>query len=49
MLSLKPHIWKFHVVVWQATSKNSTKVRAKHIPPFLTSGLALVVVFLFCF
>ena len=27
-LSLKPYIWKFHVVIWQTTSKNSTKVRA---------------------
>ena len=27
-LSLKPEIWKFHVVVWQTTSKNCTKVRA---------------------
>ena len=23
-LSLKPKIWKFHVVIWQATSKNCT-------------------------
>ena len=28
MLSLKPYIWKFHVVVCQTTSKNSNKVRA---------------------
>ena len=27
-LSLKPEIWKFHVVVWQTTSNNCTKVRA---------------------
>ena len=27
-LSLKPYIWKFHIVVWQATSKNSIKVHA---------------------
>jgi len=27
-LSLKPHSWKFYVVIWQITSKNSTKVRA---------------------
>ena len=24
-LSLEPEIWKFHVVIWQATSKNCTK------------------------
>ena len=28
VLSPEPQIWKFHVVVWQTTSKNSTKVRA---------------------
>ena len=27
-LSLKPKIWKIHVVIWQTTSKNCTKVRA---------------------
>ena len=39
------YTWKFYVVVWQAASKNSAKVRAKHIPPFVTLGLA----FVFCF
>jgi len=27
-LSLEPQIWKFHVVVWQTTSKHCTKKRA---------------------
>ena len=27
-LSLQPQIWKFHVVVWQTTSKHCTKKRA---------------------
>ena len=27
-MSLKPRIWKFHVVIWQTTSRNCTKVRA---------------------
>ena len=27
-LSSEPQIWKFHVVVWQTTSKNCTKKRA---------------------
>ena len=26
-MSLKP-LWNFHVVIWQTTSKNCTKVRA---------------------
>ena len=27
LLCVKALIWKFHVVIWQSTSKNSTKVR----------------------
>ena len=27
-LTLKPSIWKFHLVIWQTTSKNCTEVRA---------------------
>ena len=30
-LSLKPLIWKFHVVVWQTASRNSESVENKHL------------------
>ena len=34
VLSSEPQIWKFHVVVWQTTSKYCTKKRAAHAARF---------------